>query len=109
MPDQATAVTATVLDDNVTFSLAQLCELLGLDRDDLVACVQEGLVEPRGIQPQTWSFPGQALKRLHQALRLKQDLEIDLGGAILAVELLEEAERLRMRIRTLEMLLGTGR
>ena len=109
MPDETAVVTATILDETVTLSVGQLCEALGLGIDDLMACVQEGLVEPRGISPQTWSFTGPALSRLHKALRLKRDLEIDISGAILAVELLEEAERLRARVRALEQLLGTAR
>ncbi|MHB8348498.1 MAG: chaperone modulator CbpM [Acidiferrobacterales bacterium] len=106
MPDKTVTVTATVLDEDTVLSVTQLCESLGLELDDLVAYVQEGLVEPRGGSPQAWSFPGPALKRLRTALRLRRELEIDLAGTILAVELLEEIERLRTRLRALELLDG---
>ncbi len=102
-------ITATVLDEDMTLTVAQLCESLGLELDELIGYVQEGLVEPRGISPQTWSFPGPALKRLHTALRLRRELEIDLAGTILAVELLEEIEHLRARVHALELLLGEAR
>ncbi len=109
MQDKTVTVTATVLDEDTMISVTQLCEALGLELDDLVVYVQEGLVEPRGAVPQAWSFPGPALKRLRTALRLRRELEIDLAGTILAVELLEEIERLRTRLRALELLLGEKR
>ena len=109
MPDKTATITATVLDEDVMLSVEQLCVSLGLEPDELIAYVQEGLVEPQGTGPQTWRFPGPALKRLHTALRLRQELEIDFSGTILAVDLLEEIERLRARVRALEQLLGEMR
>ena len=109
VPDKTVTITATVLDEDVMLSVEQLCASLGLEPDDLIAYVQEGLVEPRGAGPQTWRFPGPALKRLHTALRLRRELEIDFSGTILAVDLLEEIERLRARVRALEQLLGEMR
>lgn len=109
MPDKSVIITATVLDEDMTLTVAQLCESLGLELDELIGYVQEGLVEPRGVSPQTWSFPGPALKRLRTALRLRRELDIDLAGTILAVELLEEIEHLRARVHTLEQRLGETR
>jgi len=74
--------------------------------DELVLFVQEGLVEPLGGSPESWRFPGPALKRLRTAVRLQRELDIDLPGAILAVDLLEELHHLRTRVRALERVLG---
>lgn len=102
MAGNLTIVTATVLDEDMTLTVTQLCESLGLEKDQLVSFVEEGLVEPLGSNPENWQFPGPALKRLRIAARLQRDLEIDLPGAILAVDLLEELQRLRARVRALE-------
>jgi chaperone modulatory protein CbpM len=40
--------------------------------------------------------------RLHRALRLQQDLEVNLPGIALTMNLLEELDELRSRIRVLE-------
>ena len=109
MSEKTTVVRAVVLDEDMTIGAGQLCESLGLDLSELVACVQEGFVEPFGDSPDTWSFPGPALKRLHTLLRLRRGLNIDLAGAVLAVELLEDITHLRERVHALEELLrGTS-
>ncbi|MHB8455101.1 MAG: chaperone modulator CbpM [Acidiferrobacterales bacterium] len=109
MADNLTVFTATVLDQEATLTVTELCQSLGLELDELSVFVQEGLVEPHGGSPESWRFPGSAFKRLRTATRLRRDLGIDLAGAILAVDLLEEIERLRTHVRALERLLGETR
>ncbi len=104
--DSLTVFTATLLDQEATLTVTELCQSLGLELDEISVFVQEGLVEPHGSSPESWRFPGSALKRLRTATRLRRDLGIDLAGAILAVDLLEEIERLRTHVRALEHLRG---
>ncbi len=40
-----------------------------------------------------WRFSGAALRRARLALRLERDLELNLAGVALALELMEELER----------------
>jgi chaperone modulatory protein CbpM len=42
-----------------------------------------------------WRFSGTALRRTRLALRLERDLELNLAGVALALDLMEEVERLR--------------
>ena len=46
-----------------------------------------------------WRFTGDALRRARLALRLERELEINLAGVALALELMEEIEQLRRRVR----------
>ena len=47
-----------------------------------------------------WHFTGDALRRARLAVRLERDLELNLAGVALAVELIEEIEQLRRQLRS---------
>jgi len=49
-----------------------------------------------------WQFDINALRRLRQAQRLQQDLEINAAGVALALELLDELIVLRTKLHLLE-------
>jgi chaperone modulatory protein CbpM len=56
--------------------------------------VEEGVIEPAGRDETGWLFYGAALVRAQAALRLVRDLEVNWPGAALALDLLEELDRL---------------
>jgi chaperone modulatory protein CbpM len=88
-------VSALLLDDSVEFSLAELCAACSVSQELVLEIVAEGIVEPSGADPTHWRFSGLALVRVQRVLRLQHDFEVNLPGAALALELLEELERLR--------------
>jgi len=97
-----------VLDEHVELTLGQLCELAGVHAELAITLVEEGLIDPLGDLaggPAQWRFSGPTLGRLQGILRLHRDLDLDLGGAAMVLDLMEEVERLRARLRALEALL----
>jgi chaperone modulatory protein CbpM len=54
-----------------------------------VQLVHYGVIHPEGSGPQHWRFRSLDLYRARLSRRLARDLEIDLAGAALAVDLLE--------------------
>lgn len=97
---------AAPVDAEAPLSLGQLCRVLDIDADHVIEMVEVGVVEPvGGRRPSEWHFPAHALWRLRRALRLRHDLAVDPAGAALALDLLEELQALRARVRALE----TGR
>jgi chaperone modulatory protein CbpM len=88
-------ISAMLLDDSVQFSLAELCAACRVSEDFVVEIVAEGVVEPMGPEPAQWRFSGVALARVQRVIRLQQEFDVNLPGAALALELLEEVERLR--------------
>ena len=91
-----------VLDERTSLSLRELCQLCGLSAEELLDMVEVGLLEPRGAGPQNWRFPGYAVSRVHAAQRLQSDLGVNLAGAALALDLVDELRRLRERLRRLD-------
>jgi chaperone modulatory protein CbpM len=100
--EKTTLIIGTLLDDDATLTLADLCRSFGMDTEELVAMVHEGLLEPRGEEPSTWTFPAPSVRRLRTALWLQHELDVNLPGTALALDLMEEVRRLRARLRVLE-------
>jgi chaperone modulatory protein CbpM len=92
-----------VLNEESTVGLGELCRAACVSADLLLDMVQEGLLEPLGGRsPVDWRFPETALPRVWVAVRLQRDLQVNLAGAALALDLLEELNTLRRRVRALE-------
>jgi hypothetical protein len=89
-----------VLDDDYHLTLGDLCRICGITAEQVLALVDEGVIEPATREP--WRFHVICIRRVRCAYRLNRDLGINLAGAALAVELLEEIEQLRARLRRLE-------
>ncbi len=93
-----------LLDESVTFTLADLCRTCAMSAETLIALVEEGVIEPQGREPLEWRFSATSLRRARIAIRLQRDLQVNLAGAALAVDLLEELQELRARLRALQAL-----
>jgi chaperone modulatory protein CbpM len=90
-----TLLQCQVVEDEVEMTLAELCRACDTDHDLVRQLVALGVLEPRGEVPEAWVFIGASLRRTRLAVRLVRDLELNLPGVALAVELLDEIERLR--------------
>jgi chaperone modulatory protein CbpM len=88
-------IRAILLDDSVEFSLAELCAACRVSEQLVIDIVAEGIVEPLAGESGQWRFSGIAVARIQRVIRLQQEFDVNLPGAALALELLEEIERLR--------------
>jgi len=93
-------VSAMLLDDSVEFSLTELCAACRVSEELVVEIVAEGIVEPLGRDRAQWRFTGVALTRVQRVLRLQEDFGVNIPGAALALDLLEQLERLRRAQRS---------
>lgn len=95
-------ISVMLLDDSIEFSLAELCTACRVSEELVVEIVAEGIVEPLGEDRARWRFTGIALTRVQRVLRLQRDFGVNLPGAALALDLLEEVERLRRARRSVD-------
>lgn len=95
MKDLVNVISGTVLDENIEVSLKELCLMFQVEPDTVMELIEEGIIEPRGGAKRDWRFRGYEIQRLQVTLRLKQDLRVNIPGAALVLDLLEEIERLR--------------
>ena len=90
-----------VLDEQTPLTLAELSRACSVQVEFIVELVDEGVLAPAGREPQRWRFTGAQMHRARTAARLQRDLGINLAGAALALQLLDEVEVLRARLRAL--------
>jgi chaperone modulatory protein CbpM len=91
-------LTSEVLEEDIELSLADLCRICQLSAERVFQLVDEGLLEPDGSSPKQWRFQGHSVHRVRCVIRLERDLGVNLAGAALALELLEELQHLRVRL-----------
>jgi chaperone modulatory protein CbpM len=89
------ALVGILLDDSVRVSLRELCSMCGCNAELIVEMVAEGIAEPEGRDLHQWCFAGTSIRRIQTAIRLHRDLGVNLPGAALALDLLEELTELR--------------
>ena len=97
-PRDLQAYTGEILDESLELSLGELCELCHVEEALVLEMVTEGVIDPAGEARQEWLFTGIEVRRVQIALRLTRELDVNLPGAALALDLLEEIETLRRRL-----------
>ena len=92
--------TGIVIEED-SLTLGQLCRACGTHADWIICLVEESIIEPQGEDMRLWRFSGASMVRARSALRLQRDLGINLAGIALVLDLMEELESLRARMKTL--------
>lgn len=94
-------VSIEILNSSSVFTLREVCQRCGIAAEQVIEFVDFGIAEPAGDNYQEWCFSPSQLFRLTRALRLQRDLEINLPGLALAMDLLEEIDSMRLELETL--------
>lgn len=94
-------VTGFILEEQTELTLAELCRACTAQAEFIVELVEEGVLTPVGRAPDQWRFTGVQIRHTSVALRLQRDLGVNLAGAALALQLLDEVEALRARLKAM--------
>jgi len=94
-------LSGNIIENETRLTLRQLCDACAVRADYIMELVDEGFIEPSGVEKSHWCFSGVSMQRVQRAKRLQHDLGINLAGVALAVELIDEIERLRARLERL--------
>ena len=96
-------LTAVFMDNEQIITLADLCRGCALPAEQIVDMIDFGIIEPlqRGRLSSHWTFAAECLPRLQSVVRLQRDLDVNLAGAALALELLDEVKTLRQQVQAL--------
>jgi chaperone modulatory protein CbpM len=95
-------VSGTLLEEDSEVTLAQLCEACAVHAEAIEAMMEEGIVAPVGGGGGKWLFTRSSVVRVRTVLRMQRDLNVNLAGAALALDLLERIEALQARLRSLD-------
>jgi chaperone modulatory protein CbpM len=90
-------VTDVVVSDDQTISIVELCHCCDLPAEQVLTLVEYGIIEPLDFHSShiRWQFTGSSIVRIQTAQRLQRDLEVNLAGAALVLDLLDEIKMLR--------------
>ena len=108
MPASA-QLTSIILEDQSGLTLDDVCRACSAPSEMIVELVDEGVLTPDLVTqaggvpnaPGNWRFTGLHMHRVRVAVRLQRDLGVNLAGAALALELLDEMDTLRAQLRRL--------
>jgi chaperone modulatory protein CbpM len=90
-----------VVEEEVELTLVELCQACGSEREQVVRWVGEGVLEVSGDAPEEWRFRGPALRRARLAASFMRELDVNVPGVALALDLLDEIEALRSQLQRL--------
>jgi len=95
-------LTGLLLDEDNSLTLDELCRACSVQTEWIVELVDEGILEPGGEDVTHWIFSGLCLHQVRTVRRLQHDLGINIAGAALVLDLMDEIEDLRSHLRMLE-------
>lgn len=98
MKNQISIHTSIMLDENTSYTLQELSDLCNQSTELIQEMIDEGIIVPTGSSPSLWRFGLREIHRVQTAQRLIRDLQVNLAGAALALDLLEELEELRRKV-----------
>jgi len=93
------ALIGAIFEESSVLTVKDLSRMCAVDERHIVEFVEEGVLNVVEINTTEWQFTGTALRRARLALRLERDLELNLAGVALALELMEELEHLRRELK----------
>lgn len=99
---QQSPLSGDVLDEHMELTLVELCRVCRLSSEQVQELVEEGIVEPLEGESLHWRFRAGSIRRVRRAARLRTDLGVNWAGAALALDLMDELQQLRARLRRLE-------
>jgi chaperone modulatory protein CbpM len=88
-----------IFEESAVLTVKDLSRICAVDESHIVEFVEEGVLNVVEIDTAEWHFTGSALRRARLALRLERDLELNMAGVALALQLMEELNQLRSELR----------
>ncbi|MDR3492538.1 MAG: chaperone modulator CbpM [Gammaproteobacteria bacterium] len=91
-------ITAILVDDASTYGLNEVLQQYEMDRAVLLEMIDQGLITLVKTPSGEELIDARAMQRIQMALRLQHDLEINLSGVALVLELLDELKTMRNEV-----------
>ena len=95
---QDQALAGAIFEETALLTVEDLSRMCAVEERHIVEFVEEGVLSVVEINTLEWRFSGAALRRARLALRLERDLELNLAGVALALDLMEELQALRREL-----------
>lgn len=87
-----------VKQQTILLTLEEVCDRCTVDKDFVIKLVEYGVIEPEDESSIEWVFTSTTYLRIRKALRLQQDLSLNEPGIALALDLLDEMNKMKEEI-----------
>lgn len=91
-----------VIEDGNLLTLEEFCMAAHADRTLVIEMVEYQLLTPEGNSPEVWRFDSVSLRRMRIANSFYHDLEVNLPGIALALDLLDKIDDAQRQLRILK-------
>jgi chaperone modulatory protein CbpM len=100
MPNKSLVV--ITLEEHPQLSLEELCNACDVTPEFIQSLIEYGVLEPEGESSTAWRFDSAHLHRIKVIVRLQHDLEVNIAGAAMIVDLMDQMEEMRVRLELFE-------
>ena len=94
-----TALSGPIFDESTEITFIELIEVCGLEPTLVDDMINEGILEPLSGNRDNLSFSYSSIRRTRTVIHLQRDLGLNLAGAALALELLDQISNLQAQLR----------
>ena len=98
--ERAPVVRAELVDTATLCTVEELCLACNVDANWITELVEHGVIEPIGQVSAEWRFTSLTVVRIAKAKRLERDLNLNLPGLAVVLDLLDEIDDLRAQLGT---------
>jgi chaperone modulatory protein CbpM len=95
-------IIADYSEESSPLSFEELCEICHISSDFINQLIDYEIIHPQGESPNEWVFDLDQLQRIKTTLRLQHDLDVNLAGVVVVLDLLEQLDEIRERIKLFE-------
>ena len=95
-------IKGVLIERSTPLNLDELAQAVHLQTEIIIEMVEHHLLKPEGHAPGSWRFDNINLKRAKIAASFHHDLEINLQGIALALDLLDRIKQLEQQLETLK-------
>ena len=92
-------LTGSVIGDEAVLSIEELARACGAEVQWVIELVTVGLLEPQGTETTRWRFRAADVSCARRVARLQRDFEASLDAAAVMLDLLDQIEQLRARLK----------
>jgi chaperone modulatory protein CbpM len=92
-------LTGSVIGDEGVLSVKELASACGAEPQWIIELVAVGVLEPQGAEISLWRFCAADLTCARRVFRLQRDFDASLDAAAVMLDLLDQIERLRARLK----------
>ena len=104
--DNKKIIAGVLTNEHTTIPIEDVCQACNISEEKLLEMLEHGLCTHHIVRVNTIYFDEKALRRIQAASRIQRDLDINVPGVVLVLELLDQLEQLRNELNILQHHVG---